>query len=74
MITFRNGSSDSVFARWINYEGKRDKAQQQKTLIKPDMSKSIKTYFTHPFVVTNLNGDCQGIYIPQSKNNVVFIR
>lgn len=74
IISFRNGSPDSVAIHWINYLGKRDIGPKQVTVIEPDMTSSRSTYFTHPFVATKLNGECMGIYIPQSRNNIVFFK
>ena len=72
-INFLNGTQDTVIVQWINYDGYRDTTGNHTTRIEKNMSARKRTYLTHPFVVTKLNGECLGIYIPQAKDNVVFI-
>jgi hypothetical protein len=59
-IAFDNNTGDVIRVYWIDYEGVRKFYSE----VVSGQSYVQRTYVTHPWVVTNRNYDCLGVYMP----------
>ena len=59
-FTLTNRSKNKIVLYWLNYEGKRIKYEE---VIPGDQVKQ-PTFLTHPWVVTNTQGQCVRILTP----------
>ncbi|HEV8132309.1 MAG TPA: hypothetical protein VGQ81_13750, partial [Acidobacteriota bacterium] len=62
-IEFVNFSSQAIQIYWLDYNGRR----QFYNTLQPRESYVQATFLTHPWLVTDLNRQCLGIYLPTSK-------
>jgi uncharacterized caspase-like protein len=70
-ITFVNSSANTIRTYWIDYQGKR----KFYASVAPGSSYVQQTYVTHPWVVTNNQEVCLGVYMPEpSPSRVVVAR
>ncbi|MGH9962637.1 MAG: hypothetical protein ACREBC_36905 [Pyrinomonadaceae bacterium] len=70
LITFRNETSRTVKVYWIDYEGDRISYGT----LKPRESRSQQTFLTHPFVLTDLDDKCIGIFLPTQEPAVAILK
>jgi hypothetical protein len=73
-LRFINETSQPVVVYWLNFEGKRDPSESQKTTLNPGQSEGRSTYLTHPFLVTDASGKCLGIYLPTPEPSLAVIK
>jgi hypothetical protein len=59
-VTFVNNSRGMIRTYWIDYQGRRVFYAE----IPPGGSYVQQTFLTHPWVVTNSQEDCLGVYMP----------
>jgi von Hippel-Lindau disease tumor suppressor protein len=69
-LEFINASSQTIQVYWIDYTGKPALPQT----LDPLESSISQTFLTHPFMVTDLNGQCHGYYLPAKQPGRVIIR
>jgi hypothetical protein len=70
-ITFINNSANTISTYWIDYEGRRKFYNS----VPPGSSYVQPTYVTHPWVVTNSQELCLGLYMPSpTPSRVVIVR
>lgn len=69
-ITFRNERPGVVNIFWIDYDGRRHFYRS----LERGETQSLNTYATHPWVATDANGNCLGVYIADVGANNVTIR
>jgi len=72
-IRFTNSTAQPIVVHWLNYEGKRDSSIDQIETLGPGQSGVRHTYLTHPFIVTDANGKCLGIYQPTREPSLAII-
>jgi hypothetical protein len=60
-INFVNNTNSVVKIFWINYQGQRQFIQD----LQPGQSVNKSTYVTHPWVVTDAQGTCLGVFQPE---------
>jgi hypothetical protein len=70
LITFRNETSRTIKVYWIDYDGDRISYGT----LKPHESKSQQTFLTHPFVLTDLDDKCIGIFLPTQEPAVAILK
>ncbi|PIQ23068.1 hypothetical protein COW36_09850 [bacterium (Candidatus Blackallbacteria) CG17_big_fil_post_rev_8_21_14_2_50_48_46] len=63
-VDFKNESSADISIYWLNAQGKR--VLYKKLSAGSDYTQS--TYVTHPWLITNAQGNCIGIYTPESSS------
>ncbi len=68
-IQFMNQTSGPVTVYWLNYQGER---VIYNTLL-AGQSYDQQTFLTHPWVVTDANGVCLGIWLPSASPGVAVI-
>jgi hypothetical protein len=68
-ITFINQRSAPVKLYWLDYLGQR----KFYTLIAPRNRITQSTYVTHPWVITDTNDNCLGVYYPDGQPRIVKI-
>jgi hypothetical protein len=68
-ISFTNKSEKTKRVYWLNHAGKR----VLYATLKRDQFKSIQTYISHPWVVTNISDECEVIYMPTPDKQEVII-
>src|SRR5262249_34163149 len=68
-ITFVNKRSDVVRVYWITYEGSRKLYAE----IQPQQEHAQRTYLTHPWIVTDRQENCLGVYLPYPHGRHVVI-
>lgn len=65
-ITFKNSSSGKIHIYWLDFNGKRveygKSGGQASGGIDAGVSYTQQTYLTHPWLITDDQGNCQGIY------------
>jgi hypothetical protein len=61
-ITFVNATRGPIRLYWIDYNGRRKFYAE----VRPGQRHLQQTYVTHPWVVTNFQEDCLGVYFPDS--------
>lgn len=66
-INFNNSSTKTIKIYWLNFSGQR---VLYKTMA-PKTSYKQKTYLTAPWVVTDVNDNCKGIYLPDGQPRTV---
>jgi hypothetical protein len=59
-VQFKNVSKSKIKIYWINYDGKREFYSD----VNPGKSYTQDTYMTHPWVVTDTNGQCVLLFRP----------
>jgi hypothetical protein len=59
-VQFKNASKSKIKIYWINYDGKREFYSD----VNPGRSYVQDTYMTHPWVVTDTNGQCVLLFRP----------
>jgi hypothetical protein len=69
-VQFKNESKSRVRVFWLNYEGKREHYSD----IAPGRSYSQDTFMTHPWVVTDPNGQCILLFRPLPGATLATIR
>lgn len=62
-IVVNNKTDATVKLYWLDFNGKR--VEYSRGGIKAGGSHSQSTYVTHPWVITNANEECLGIYVPE---------
>jgi hypothetical protein len=73
-IRFTNSTSNELTLYWINYQGERDKSADQVRKIAVGKSLDLKTFITHPFVLSDSKGECLGVYQPAMKPGLVTLK
>jgi len=68
-ITFVNNTDNTISTYWIDYQG----ARKFYASVPPGSSYIQETYVTHPWVVTNSQEICLGVYMPGSSPTRVVI-
>jgi hypothetical protein len=59
-VQFKNASKSKIKVFWINYDGKREFYSD----VAPGKSYTQDTYMTHPWVVTDMTGQCVVLFRP----------
>ncbi|OYX13392.1 MAG: hypothetical protein B7Z15_07450, partial [Rhizobiales bacterium 32-66-8] len=59
-VQFKNESKSRIKIYWLNYDGKREHYSD----VAPGRSYTQETYMTHPWVVTDTNGQCILLFRP----------
>ena len=59
-VQFKNASKSKIKIYWINYDGKREFYSD----VNPGKSYTQNTYMTHPWVVTDMTGQCVLLFRP----------
>jgi len=59
-VQFKNESKSKIKVYWINYDGKREFYSD----VNPGRSYTQDTYMTHPWVVTDTEGQCVLLFRP----------
>ena len=67
-LTFKNNTKHSVNVLWINYEGAREFYRR----LPPGKQYVQPTYRTHPWVVTDIKGNCL-LAVTAKSNRIVSI-
>jgi hypothetical protein len=61
-FSITNSTKKTLIGFWLDFQGKR----QKKLTIRPNAKINIKTFLTHPWVITDEEGECiQIIYAPE---------
>ncbi|MEB3180679.1 MAG: hypothetical protein VKL59_16875 [Nostocaceae cyanobacterium] len=68
-ITFINQRNAPVKLYWLDYSGQR----KFYTLIAPSNRITQSTFVTHPWVITDNNNNCLGVYYPDGQPRIVEI-
>jgi len=68
-IVFQNNTADIRKVYWLDYKGKRKLYRE----LKPWESYEIGTYLTHPWVVTDADGNALGLYFPDGQKRTVTL-
>ena len=71
-IEFLNRSTQTIQVYWLSYYSSSKRVLDN--TLKPGEGYMQQTYLTQPWVVTNANGQCLGIYLPTRDNGRVVIR
>lgn len=69
-LMFKNATAQPVRLYWIDYTG----ARKLYFTLQPGDTISQDTFLTHPFVLTDLNDKCLGIYLPSKEPSVAILR
>jgi hypothetical protein len=69
-ITFKNSSSGRIKLYWLDFSGKRVEYHQGG--LATGASHTQQTFVTHPWVITNEQGDCMGIYTATETTGVTL--
>lgn len=69
-IVVNNKTDATIKLYWLNTLGKR--VEYSRGGIKAGASHPQATYITHPWVITNANEECLGIYVPETTANAVL--
>lgn len=59
-VQFRNQSKSKIKIYWINYNGKREFYSD----LNPGRNYTQDTYMTHPWIVTDMTGQCIMLFRP----------
>lgn len=59
-VQFKNESKSKIKIYWINYDGKREFYSD----VNPGRSYTQDTYMTHPWVITDMTGQCVLLFRP----------
>ncbi|MBP0016029.1 MAG: hypothetical protein J7647_00545 [Cyanobacteria bacterium SBLK] len=68
-VVFNNKSTQGIKTYWLDYSGNRKFYRQ----LNSNESYKQQTYVTHPWVVTDLEDNCLGVYYPESETVEVAI-
>lgn len=68
-VNFKNSSSGKINIYWLDYNGKRVSYKQG---LAAGASHQQSTFVTHPWVITNDQDQCMGIYTPSSAGTVTL--
>jgi hypothetical protein len=68
-INFSNNTGRTINVVWIDYEGKR---QTYKSLKRGEVYEQ-QTFVGHPWLITETNGGCLGVYWPRSGEQIAEI-
>jgi von Hippel-Lindau disease tumor supressor len=69
-IVVNNKTDATIKLYWLNHQGERK--EYSPGGIKAGATYRQGTFVTHPWVITNANEECLGIYVPESPNNAVL--
>jgi hypothetical protein len=69
-VVFKNNNTHAVRIWWLNYTGKRVWYQT----LAPGESYTQSTYLTHPWIATDKQGRCVGLYYPDAKPRTIDIQ
>ena len=69
LITFDNKTGQDKVVMWIGFDG----VPKDYGLIRPGQRKDFKTFLTHPWMITDLPGNCVQIEMPIANGGVNFI-
>lgn len=69
-VVFSNQGAHTVSIWWLNYKGLRVWYQD----LAPGESYTQPTYLTHPWVVTDAQAQCMGLYFPDGQPRVIEIQ
>ncbi|WP_420397811.1 hypothetical protein [Nioella sp.] len=61
-VTFSNTSNAARVLFWIDYEGQ----PTQIAIVEPGLWVTIDSYLTHPWLITDMEGMCQDVMVPQA--------
>ncbi|CCV11265.1 exported hypothetical protein [Mesorhizobium sp. STM 4661] len=61
VVEFRNRSSMSISLYWLDYSG----ARKSYGTVGPSQSFEVDTFVTHPWLITDENGNCLEIVLPE---------
>ena len=68
-LTVINNSDEAVKTYWLDYDGKRVFYED----VAPHTSYVQKTWLTHPWVVTSVDGDCYRFLVMNAKEQTVTV-
>ena len=68
-VTFINQRNAPVRLYWLDYSGQR----KFYALIAPSNKITQSTYVTHPWVITDTNNNCLGVYYPDGQPRIIEI-
>ncbi len=69
-VVFKNNGTQAVRIWWLNYNAKRVWYQT----LAPGESYTQSTYLTHPWIATDKQGRCVGLYYPDAKPRTIDIQ
>lgn len=69
-IVVNNKTDATIKLYWLNQQGTR--VEYSRGGIKAGASHRQGTFITHPWVITNANEECLGIYVPETSSNAVL--
>ena len=69
-IVVNNKTDATIKLYWLDREGKR--VEYSRGGIKAGATHRQGTFVTHPWVITNANEECLGIYVPETSENAVL--
>lgn len=65
-VSFTNGSEGKINVYWLDFNGKR---VSYKKNLAVNATHNQSTFVTHPWVITNDQDQCLGIYVPEKAEN-----
>lgn len=68
LYTFFNKSNETRRYQWLDYAGNR----VQFVELAPNAATTVNSYATHPFVVTDTNNVCKGVYVIGANDGKLF--
>jgi hypothetical protein len=69
-VVFVNKRAQTITIWWLDYKGKR---VQYNTLASGDHY-TQQTYVTHPWVVTDTQGQCLGLFFPDAQRRTIDVQ
>jgi len=69
-VRFVNDSPRPLQTYWLDYQGKRVAYK----VVPPHGSHTQPTYLTHPWVVTDENQRCLGVYFPDDRERAITLK
>lgn len=69
-IVVNNNTDATIKLYWLDFNGKR--VEYSPGGIKADASHRQGTFVTHPWVITNANEECLGIYVPETTSTATL--
>lgn len=69
-IVVNNETDATIKLYWLDFNGKR--VEYSRGGIKAGATHRQSTFVTHPWVITNANEECLGIYIPESSGSATL--
>jgi hypothetical protein len=69
-VRFANETAAAVSLYWMNFKGERELYGT----IEPRTSRTVRTYLTHPWIVTDAQGQPLGTFLPQRVDATALIQ